>query len=96
MSRSVDGFKKWLETNGKELSSIDMGRHEPDRVYPLVSLGRLLERIETEDEPEVVARQFLETGGVVLFAEGKRLVIEVDAGTLSIPASMVGSGRSGS
>lgn len=90
---SVHDFKNWL-SGQKDLSeffNIGLDKDDPNEKFigkaarPKVSEQKLLERIETEDDPESIVMEFVENGGTVLTVEGKKVQIEVESGTFYIP-----------
>ena len=50
-----------------------------------VSEQKLIEKIETDNDPEEIVREFLEEGGSVLSIEGKKIQIETDGGSFYLP-----------
>jgi hypothetical protein len=90
---SLFDFKNWL-SGQKDLSeffSIGLDKENPEEKYvgkeakSKVSEQKLLERIETEESPEVLVSEFLENGGTVLAVEGKKIQIETESGTFYLP-----------
>jgi hypothetical protein len=90
---SLHDFKNWLveQKDLSEFFNIGMDREDPYEKYigkevrTKVSEQKLLERIETEDDAEIVVAEFAENGGAVLSVEEKRIQIEVDSGTFFLP-----------
>lgn len=90
---SLHDFKKWFaeQQDMKDFFNIGMGNTDPyeefigKEVRSKVSEAKLLERIETEDDPEMLIADFLENGGSVLSIEGKKMQVEVESGTFLIP-----------
>lgn len=91
---SLQDFKNWLSTQ-KELSDFfNLGlsdQQDPNEkymgkeVYTKVSESKLFERIETEDDAQILVAEFIENGGTVLSIEDKKIQIEVDSGSFYIP-----------
>lgn len=91
---SLKEFKNWL-ADQKDLGSFfSINRdtdEDPNEKYigsvckSKVGEQKLLEKIETEDDPETVIREFLEEGGSVIMMEGKKVQIEVESGTFTVP-----------
>src|SRR5688572_18497240 len=90
---SLRDFKNWIAEQ-KDLSEFfNIGREieDPNEKYvgkavrPKVGEQKMLERIETEDDPESVVREFAEEGGTILAVDGKRVQIEVESGTFFLP-----------
>ena len=93
INKNLHEFKNWIAEQ-KELSdffNVGMGKEDPNEKYvgnavrSKVSDRKLLERIETEDDPEACVAEFLEEGGTLLEVDGKRVLIEVESGTFYIP-----------
>lgn len=90
---SIKEFKNWLSTLKDSTESFSIRREQEDpndtlvgkKVRSKVSEEKLLERIETEDDPVQLIQEFLESGGTVLVIEGKRVHVEVESGEFSIP-----------
>jgi len=90
---SIRDFKNWLsEQQGmSEFFNIVKEVEDPNEKYvgkevrSKVGESKLLERIETDDDPGQLICEFLEKGGRVLFVEGKRIGIEVESGEFSLP-----------
>ena len=92
---SLKEFKDWFSEQ-KDMSdffNITRGSEadDPNEKYigsvcrSKVCEQKLLEKIETDDDAEVLVKEFLEEGGSILAFEGKRAEIEVESGTFSIP-----------
>jgi hypothetical protein len=90
---SLHDFKKWFSEQ-KDLSeffNISMDKEDPLDKYigcaarSKVGEEKLLERIETEDDPATLVTEFLDSGGTIMCFEGKKVQIEVDSGTFFIP-----------
>jgi hypothetical protein len=90
---SLHEFKKWFSEQ-KDMSNffnIGLDREDPNdkfigkEVKSKVSDQKLLERIETEDDPDILVAEFLETGGTILAVEEKKVHVEVESGTFFIP-----------
>lgn len=89
---SLHNFKNWLAEQ-KDLSdffNIGLDENPNDKyvgkeVRSKVGDKKLLDRIETEDDPETLVQEFLEEGGTILAVEDKRVQIEVDSGSFYIP-----------
>jgi transcription antitermination factor NusG len=93
MRLSLHDFKNWL-AGQKDLSdffNIGLDKEDPyerfigKEVQPKVSEQKILERIETEDDPEIIVSEFMDTGGTILTVDGKKVQIEVDSGTFFLP-----------
>lgn len=91
---SLQEFKNWLSDQKDLGKSFTIRREEidnPDEMYigskcrSKVCEKKLLEKIDTEEDPESVVREFLENGGSVIAVDGKKFQIEVDCGTFMIP-----------
>jgi hypothetical protein len=91
---SLKEFKDWLSEHQDGLSNFfNINREQPDEedefvgreVRPKVCESKLLERIETEDDPIQLVQEFIESGGTVLAVEGKKVSIEVESGEFTIP-----------
>lgn len=91
---SLKEFKHWLSDNQNGLSNFfNINREQIDEedefagkeVRPKVGESKLLERIDTEDDPVQLVREFLESGGTVLAVEDKKISIEVESGEFTIP-----------
>ena len=90
---SISDFKNWLsEQNGmSEFFKIGKDFEDPNqkyignRVRPKVGELKLLEKIETEDDADLLIQEFLEEGGTVLAIEGKEIQIEVESGEFLLP-----------
>lgn len=90
---SLQEFKHWLsEQDGlPEFFNINREQEDPNDTYigkevrAKVSEGKLLQRIETEDDPVQLVHEFMESGGTILSIEGKIVNVEVESGEFSIP-----------
>jgi len=89
---SIKDFKNWLsEQQGvSEFFNIKepenpLEKYIGKEVRPKVSESKLLQRIETDDDPETLVQEFVTDGGTVLSVEGKRVNVEVESGEFSIP-----------
>ncbi len=90
---SINDFKNWLsEQQGmSEFFNIGKGLDDPDEKYignearSKVSEQKLLEKIETDDDAELLVQEFLTDGGTVLAIEGKRVTVEVESGEFVVP-----------
>lgn len=91
---SLKEFKDWLSSHQDGLSEFfSINREQMDEqdefvgkeVKAKVGEEKLLERIETEDDPVQLVQEFLESGGTILSVEGKRFSIEVESGEFTIP-----------
>ena len=90
---SIQDFKNWLSQQedasrffnlGIEQQSKDdeyVGRH----ARPRVSEGKLLEKIQCDDDPQSVVQDFIENGGEVISVEGKNFQIESTSGSFLLP-----------
>lgn len=92
-THSVNDFKKWLSSQ-KDLSeffSIDTNDQENSeeligvQVVSKVNEKKLLRRIETDDDPETLVKEFLEEGGSVVAVDEQMIEIEVSSGSLTLP-----------
>lgn len=90
---SLHDFKNWLagQKGMSEFFSLNIDSEDPNEKYigciakTKVSEQKLMEKIETEDNPEILVREFVEEGGSVLGVEGKKVLIEVESGIFYIP-----------
>jgi hypothetical protein len=86
---SISDFKNWFSEQQGEMSEFFI--QEPENPYigkkarTKVSEGKLLQKIETDDDPETMVQEFMADGGTVLAIEGKRINIEVESGEFSLP-----------
>lgn len=92
---SLKEFKNWL-AGQKDLSeffniSRDGCVEDENEVYigkfcrSKVSENKLIEKIETDEDPEELVREFMENGGSVLSIEGKKVQIETEIGSMYLP-----------
>lgn len=90
---SPKDFKKWFseQKDVSEFFKIGLGKENPydkyvgNGVRSKVGEEKLLERIETDDDPVTLVVEFLENGGTILAFEGKKIQIEVESGSFTIP-----------
>lgn len=90
---SVHDFKNWLFEQKDLNDFFNIGRDEEDpnerfvgkEVKPKVSEKKIMTRMETEEDAEVLTREFLEEGGVILAVDEKKFQVEVESGTFFIP-----------
>lgn len=90
---SIHEFKNWLaEQKGmSDFFNIGLDREDPCDMYegkevkPKVGEGKLIEKIETEDDPVQLVHEFIEEGGTILRVEEKKVFIEVESGEFSLP-----------
>jgi hypothetical protein len=88
--RSISDFKDWF-SDQKGMSDFFNFQADPNEKYignavkPKVSEGKLLERIECDDDAEQLVAEFKSDGGTVVAIEGKRVHVEVDSGEFFIP-----------
>lgn len=90
---SLRDFKKWIaeQKDLSEFFNVGLDKEDPNDQYignavrSKVGEKKLLERIETEDDPDTLVREFLEDGGTVLQLETKRVQIEVESGSFYVP-----------
>ncbi len=90
---SLDDFKDWLskQQDMSQFFNLNKTVEGPDdkfigcAVTAKVSESKLLKRIETEENPELLVRELLEDGGTVLAIDGTKIQIEVDSGTFFVP-----------
>ena len=89
---SISDFKNWLSEQ-QEMSEF-FNIQEPENPYekyigkevrPKVSKGKLLEKMQTDDDPETLVQEFVVDGGTVLAVEGKQMSIEVESGEFLLP-----------
>ena len=87
--RSISDFKDWF--SDQQGMSDFFNIQDPNEKYignpvkPKVSEGKLLEKIECEDDAEQLVAEFKAKGGTVLFVEGKKVHVEVESGEFLIP-----------
>jgi len=88
--RSISDFKDWFsDQNG--MSDFFNFQADPNekyignRVKSKVSEGKLIEKIECDDDAEQLVAEFKLNGGTVLSVEGKKVHVEVDSGEFIIP-----------
>lgn len=92
---SLNEFKNWLSEQ-KDLGNFfninrDGSVEDENEKYigracrSKVSEQKLIEKIETDQDPEGLVREFLEEGGSVLSIEGKKIEIETESGTFYLP-----------
>ena len=90
---SLQDFKNWIAEQ-KDLSNFfNVGgdqenpydKYVGNAVKSKVGKNKLMERIESEDDCEMLVDEFLEEGGTILAVEEKRIHIEVDSGEFYIP-----------
>jgi hypothetical protein len=89
---SLSDFKDWMSNQNGMSEFFNIKEQEDasqkyvgNRVRPKVSESKLIEKIETDDDPYGVVREFIDCGGSVLAIEGKLVHIEVDSGEFSLP-----------
>ena len=90
--RSISDFKNWF-SDQKGMSDFFNFQADPNEKYignpvkPKVSEGKLIERIECEDEDnaEQLIAEFRVNGGTVVSIEEKKVCVEVDSGEFLIP-----------
>lgn len=92
---SLNEFKNWLSSQDDLGSFFSISREkiveeESDQFIgkkcrSKVSENKLLDRIETDEDAEGLVREFLEDGGTVLGIEGKKIQIEVESGSFTLP-----------
>jgi adenylate kinase family enzyme len=92
-SLSLHDFKKWLSTQ-KDLSEFfNIGREQEDpnerfvgkKARPKVCEETVLKRIETEEDTEALVKEFFKKGGTILGINGKKVQIETESGTFTLP-----------
>lgn len=88
----VSDFKNWLSEQQEisEFFNIKEPENPLDKyigkdVRTKVSESKLLQKIQTDDDPYAMVQEFVADGGKVLSVEGKRMNIEVESGEFSIP-----------
>ncbi len=88
--RSISDFKNWF-SDQKGMSDFFNFQADPNEKYignpvkPKVSEGKLLERIECEEDAEQLIAEFKAEGGTVISIEDKKVQVEVDSGEFLIP-----------
>ena len=91
---SLSDFKNWMtEKNGmseffkigKDFEEDPNQKYIGNKVRSKVGESKLLERIESNDDTDILVQEFLENGGTVLSIEGKQVQIEVESGEFTIP-----------
>ena len=87
---SFNDFKNWMSEQ-KDLSdffsidTISVDTNIGKKAVAKASEKKILERIETESDPDVVVQDFLANGGVVQSIEEQKVWIEVNSGTFALP-----------
>ena len=96
-SFSLFEFKNWLSTQGDLSEFFNIGsessadeqpndRFIGNSVIPKVSERKLLEKIETDEgDANDLIQDLVENGGVIIGADGKNLLIEVESGSFYLP-----------
>lgn len=93
-------FKNWI--NEQDLGNyfnIGLDKEDPDEKYvgtvaqSKVSEKKLLERVETDEDPVTIIREFLEEGATIIAIEPKKITLEVESGTFTIPRFCVSMGK---
>jgi hypothetical protein len=100
---SLHDFKNWLSEQEDLTNFFNIGADREEQTSPKfqkyigrqvesrVSLKKLLQRVETEDDPESVVNEFLQSGGVVSDVSGKNVIVETESGDVfSVPRFCVG------
>ena len=90
---SIKEFKNWLsdQRGAAEFFNISRQQEDPNdafvgkEVRSKVSESKLLERIETRDDPVPLVQEFLESGGTILSVKDRKVDIEVESGEFTIP-----------
>jgi len=89
---SISDFKNWLseQKDMSEFFSLEAPDNPLDKyigkeVRAKVSESKLLQKIQTDDDPETLVQEFVTDGGTVLYVEGKQIYVEVESGEFSIP-----------
>lgn len=92
---SFGDFRKWIAKNENlvDFFNVDGKKKEQDlseryigmEVKTKVSRKKLLERIETDGDPDSSVEDFIENGGVIYNVDGKMFHIETDISTFSLP-----------
>lgn len=90
---SLHDFKNWFagQKDMSEFFGFTRETEDQNEKYvgsaakPKVSEQKLIERIETEDNAEILVREFIEEGGTVLGIEGKKVQIETESGSFHLP-----------
>lgn len=88
----LNDFKNWLSQNHEGLSNLFNTSEDKTSsnligktAVAKVSLRKILERIECEEEAIDLADEFMEHGGTITDVQGKNLQIEVSGGIFLIP-----------
>ncbi|MEN6293392.1 MAG: hypothetical protein ABFD07_15435 [Methanobacterium sp.] len=92
---SLKEFKDWLveQKDLGEFFSInkDNSLEDENEKYigrecvSKVSEKKLIQKIETEEDPEEMVREFMEEGGSVISVEDKKVQVETELGSFFIP-----------
>ena len=92
---SLQEFKNWLagqkdlgdffNINRDTMIDEENERHLGKKCKSNVSAKKLIEKIETDEDPEGIVREFLEEGGTVVSIEGKKIQIETESGSFYVP-----------
>jgi hypothetical protein len=91
---SVEEFKKWMQSQKESSPHFVSPSKKKDDVIGLtveskISTLRLMEKIQTEGNPHILARDFRRNGGIIREANGSIFLIEVNSGTFYIPRCFV-------
>ena len=88
--RSISDFKDWF-SDQQGMSDFFNFQADPNEKYignpvkPKVSEGKLLEKIECDNDAEQLVAEFKAEGGTVLSIEDKKVHVEVESGEFLIP-----------
>lgn len=90
---SQHDFKNWLSSQNdlKEFINISRDIEDPNEKFIGVAVKskvgeqKLLSKIETEEDPEILVNEFIEEGGTILSVDDKKVQVEVDSGVFYIP-----------
>ena len=84
---SLSDFKKWMHKQQKESSS------EQDivgvTVESKIGAQRLIDKMDTEEDPYEIAKEFKKNGGTIAEVDGSKLMIATDAGSFIIHKAFV-------
>lgn len=88
-------FRNWLEGQKDSSFSFSINRNriveDENEKYigkmckSKVSESKLLDKIDTDEDPVSVVSDFLENGATVLSFEGKKVLLETESGTFYVP-----------
>lgn len=88
---SVQAFKEWMSEQ-KDLTdffNIGLDKEEDDNVGKVakakVNENVLAKKIETDDDVSSLIHEFVENGGTIIDVQDKKVQIEVESGTFTLP-----------